>query len=130
MTIEELLKNEIENQYGSIYNFCKTTGLSRSMFTRIASKGLSSASNVSLNKIAKHLGLNFEDLKNGKIVYREYTPEEIKKFEQEEIRKIEIDQWNPLERELVDRFRELNVNGQFKVLEYMKDIKATYKAGE
>ena len=130
MTVEELLKNEIELQYGSTYNFCKTTGLSRSMFTKIASKGIKSVSNVSLNKIAKHLGLSISDLKKGKIVYHEYTPEEIAKFESEKIAPIVVDTNNPIEIQLLEAFRNLDFKGQIKTIEYIKDITATYKVGE
>lgn len=129
MDFYEMLKNEIETQYGSVGHFASVIGVSRSVFTRLFSNGINNIGNKTLRKISIALDVVFEDLKIEKLTYREYTQNEIEKFEKEdkEHSRLVIDPLNPLEEDIIKALRELDFTGQYKVLEYAKDINPNYK---
>lgn len=126
MNVEELLKREIEIQYDSIYKFAKVTGISRATFTRIFNdeRGIHGVSDTTLRKIALALGLSYDALINGEIKGQEYSEEQLAAIRKETENRpnLVLDSHNPLEQDLLTAFRELTYHGQFKVLEYIKDI--------
>lgn len=126
MTFEELLKNEIETQYGSIYHFSQVTKISQSTFTKISKSGVKAVTDQTLRRIAFHLALDFDALKNSEIKFAEYTEEEKAKFSAEKLAPVSSDPLNPIEADILNHLKGLDVSGQFKVLEYIKDITPKY----
>ena len=115
MNTFERLKTEIELQYGSIYKFCKDSGLPRSTFTRMSSNGFESVNNRTLVKIANVLALDYEELKKGNVVYKDEETLEAENVPKESY-------LSPVEADIINQARKLSTKAQFKVLEYIEDL--------
>lgn len=127
MGFYEILQSEIEAQYGSIYSFSQVAKVSQSTFTRINQLGIGSCSKKTVRKIALNLGLDYEALLDSRIEGKTYSPEEIARFNSEKIASATDVPLNPIEEDILAQLRGLDVSGQFKVLEYIKDITPKYE---
>ena len=121
MTFLDDLKTEIEIQYGSVYHFSEVSGVSRPVFSKLFSKGIGSVSSSSLVKIARGLGIDYEQLKNGAIVPYDYT-----RMEEEKLESDAVQTDDPLITAIVREADKLDNAGKLKVFEYVRDILPKY----
>lgn len=123
----ETLRNEIEIQYGSVYHFAEVLGVAQSNFSKMKNKGITACSPQILSKVAVGLGLDYAELREGRVVIKPLTPEEIIRYKSEKIASATDVPLNPIEEDILTNLRGLDVSGQFKVLEYIKDITPKYE---
>ena len=80
----------------------------------IYKNGIESIGHKTLVVIANALGYDFDKLKNGEIV-----------VDQELVKRVKIPNAtakNPLEQEVIEKFRRLSIKGQLKLLDIMEDM--------
>ena len=73
MTIEENLKELINQEYQSILNFANESGIPYETIITILKRGINRATFSNISKICRALGISIEGLCNGRIVPRDWT---------------------------------------------------------
>ena len=68
ITVEEKLRNMIVDQYGSVQEFAKVTGIKYTTVLSILNRGVNNASVTNIITICRTLGISTDDLSDGKIV--------------------------------------------------------------
>lgn len=114
MTIGEEIKRDINAVYGSTKAFSDEVGISRTTMYDIYKNGIESIGHKTLVVIANALGYDFEKFKNGEIVA---DPELVKR-----VKIPNATAKNPLEQEVIEKFRRLSIKGQLKLLDIMEDM--------
>lgn len=77
MTREELLKEQIKAEYGSVLKFSKETGIPESSIRNIFSRGIDSVNAGTLVEICKKVNLDLEALMQGDLLLRPNPAKEI-----------------------------------------------------
>lgn len=70
MTKEEILRNQIEAQYGSVLHFAEEVGIPQSTIRNIFSRGLDGVGVGTAIKICRSLNLDIDSLMEGKFSVR------------------------------------------------------------
>lgn len=119
---ERKLYFRIKDDFGTPAFFASVIDVSRSLFNKIFDNGIKSVRRDTREKIANGLSLKFDEFERGNFETLITEP-----IEPVQVQLLSTDPLNPLEKELLTAFRELSVSGQFKVVEYVSDIKEKYR---
>ena len=83
MTREELLKEYIIKQYGTLQGFCLESGIPKSTLSTVLQRGLGGASMDLIMKICDSLNIDIGKLRNGIIEKRKLSIYEVTSYELE-----------------------------------------------
>lgn len=106
MTIEEQLRNEILNQYGSVRAFTNKIGISYSTIDSALKRGISKAGVSTMIRVFQELGLDIENIQRGDLYYS---------AEKESATTGKV-------AALLSMYDQLNTEGQEKLLDYADDL--------
>lgn len=112
MTKEELLKNYILAQYGSVSEFSKQCGIPNTTIRNIFTRGLDGVGVATVLKICRFLSIDVEELMKGRFLIRPNPQKEVT---------------STSEATLLSLHRQLNGEGQEKLLSYADDLVSSGK---
>lgn len=131
MTKEDIIKELISSKYGSVLKFSEATGIPYSSIRNIFSRGMESLSVGTAVQICKALGIDIEDLMDGKLSVRpNYQVKEIVREYQNKKKppaplKYDTGELTDQERSRLSiSMAQMNKQGRERVVEYAEDLAA------